>query len=77
VELGPLRRRITAAEATVARLNAEIARIDALLADPFLFAREPARAAALAKARSEHASALAEAEEEWLAASAEQESALG
>ena len=40
-----------------------------------LFAREPAKAAAIAKARSENASALAKAEEDWLAAGAALEAA--
>ena len=75
IELAPLRRRITEAEAVVARLNAEIARIDAALAEPGLFARDPAKAAALAKARADHAAALAKAEEDWLEASAELEAA--
>ena len=55
IELAPLRRRIAEAEAAVARLNAEIARIDATLAESGLFARDPAKAAALAKARADHA----------------------
>ena len=76
VELAPLRRRIADAEAAVVRSTAEIARIDAALADAALFARDPQRAAALAKARAQHASELAKAEEEWLEASAIQESAL-
>jgi ATP-binding cassette, subfamily F, member 3 len=76
IELAPLRRRITAAETAVARLTAEIARIDTALAESGLFARDPAKAAALAKARADHAAALAKAEEEWLEASAEQESVI-
>jgi ATP-binding cassette subfamily F protein 3 len=75
-ELAPLRRRITDAEAAVAQLNAEIARIDAILAGCGLFARDPTRAAALAKTRAETASALAKAEEDWLEASALQESVI-
>jgi ATP-binding cassette, subfamily F, member 3 len=67
-ELAPLRRRVAEAERTVTRLSAEITRIDAALAD--LFARDPAKAATLAKTRAEHASALAAAEEDWLALSA-------
>jgi ATP-binding cassette, subfamily F, member 3 len=73
IELAPLRRRIAQAEAAVTRLTAEIARIDAALAEASLFARDPAKAAALAKARADHADALAKAEEEWLEASALQE----
>jgi ATP-binding cassette subfamily F protein 3 len=71
IELAPLRRRITAAEAAVARLTAEIAGIDARLAESGLFARDPAKAASLAKTRADHANALAKAEEDWLEASAE------
>jgi ATP-binding cassette subfamily F protein 3 len=71
IELAPLRRRIATAETAVTRLTAEIAGIDARLAEPGLFARDPAKAAALAKTRADQASALAKAEEEWLEASAE------
>jgi ATP-binding cassette subfamily F protein 3 len=70
VELAPLRRRITEAEDEITRLQAQITRIDAILAQTELFAREPSKAAALAKMRAEHAKALARAEEAWLAASA-------
>jgi ATP-binding cassette, subfamily F, member 3 len=75
VELAPLRARIAAAEAEMTRLSREIARLDAALAAPDVFARDPARAAAHAKARSETAAALARSEEEWLAASAAYEAA--
>ncbi len=75
-ELAPLRVRIAAAEAEIARLSREVERIDAVLAAPDLFASDPARAAAHAKARSEAAAALARSEEEWLSASAEYEAAM-
>jgi len=75
-ELAPLRRRITEAEGVVARLTEEIARIDAALAEPGLFAREPAKAAALSKARAEAVAALARAEDDWLAASTALEAAM-
>jgi ATP-binding cassette subfamily F protein 3 len=75
VELAPLRRRITAAEAVVTRLNEEIGRIDAALAEPGLFARDSAKAAALAKARADHVAALSKAEEDWLEASTALEAA--
>jgi ATP-binding cassette subfamily F protein 3 len=71
----PLRQRIERAEAEVTRLTREIEKLDAALADGELYAREPAKAAAIAKARSEHASALAKAEEDWLAAGAALEAA--
>jgi ATP-binding cassette, subfamily F, member 3 len=75
--LAPLRRRIAEAESAVKRLGQEIAGIDAALADPTLFARDPARAAVLAKGRADAVSALARAEEDWLEASAAFESAMG
>jgi len=74
-ELAPLRARIVAAEEEMARLSRELERIDAALAAPDLFTRDPARAAAQAKARSEAAAALARSEEEWLSASAAYETA--
>ena len=77
IELAPLRRRIADAEAALVRLNAEIARIDAILAGSGLFARDPSKAAALAKTRAQHASALAKAEEDWLEASALLETGIG
>jgi len=73
VELAPLRRRIADTESKIARLNAEIVRIDTALAESGLFARDPAKAAALAKARADTAGALAQAEEDWLEASGELE----
>jgi ATP-binding cassette subfamily F protein 3 len=76
VELAPLRRRIAAAESAVKRHGQEIAAIDAALAEPGLFARDPGRAAVLAKGRAEAASALARAEDDWLEASAEFEAAM-
>jgi ATP-binding cassette, subfamily F, member 3 len=76
-ELAPLRRRIADCDATIKRLSTEIARLDAALAAPGLFAGDPARAAALAKARADAARALARAEDDWLEASAAFESAMG
>ena len=76
VELAPLRRRIADAESAIEHLNAEIARIDAILAGSGLFAHDPAKAADLAKARADHASALTKAEEDWLEASTLQETVI-
>jgi ATP-binding cassette subfamily F protein 3 len=77
VEFAPLRRRIAQAEATIKRIGQEIAGLDAALAEPGLFARDPARAAGLAKARADAVKALARAEDDWLEASAAFESAMG
>src|SRR5262249_34465708 len=74
-ETAPLRRRIVDAEAAVKRHSDEIVRIDAALAAPGLFARDPAKAAALSKSRAEAVAALARAEDEWIAASVELDAA--
>jgi ATP-binding cassette, subfamily F, member 3 len=76
IELAPLRRRIAEAESALKRLSQEIAVIDMALAEPGLFARDPGRAAALAKGRADAVSALARAEDDWLDASAAFESAM-
>jgi ATP-binding cassette, subfamily F, member 3 len=73
----PLRQKIAEAEAEIERINGIIAKIDAALALPDIFAREPAKAAQLSKARSAAADALQRAEESWLAASASLEAASG
>jgi ATP-binding cassette subfamily F protein 3 len=74
-ELAPLKRKISDAEQAMSRLNAEIARCDALLAGG-LFARDPAQAAAVSKQRATAAVALAELEDEWLTDSATYEAAF-
>ncbi len=71
----PLRQRVVRAEAEIARLTGEIEKFDAELANSDLFKRDPAKAAAIARSRSESASALAKAEEDWLAAGAALEAA--
>jgi ATP-binding cassette subfamily F protein 3 len=74
-ETAPLRQRLARAEAAVTKLTREIAALDAALSDGALFARDPAKAAALAKSRADAAAALAQAEVEWLAAGAAMEAA--
>ena len=75
IGLQPLKKQVDAAEKSVARLTAEIARIDRELGGG-LFARDPGKATALSKARTEATSALAKAEEDWLAASSAYEDAM-
>jgi ATP-binding cassette subfamily F protein 3 len=77
VELAPLRRRIDLAEAQMTKLREEVAAVERALAAPDLYARDPARAAALAKARSHTLARLAQCEEEWLSASAAYEEGAG
>jgi ATP-binding cassette subfamily F protein 3 len=66
----PLQQRVQRAEAQVERLTQEIKKLDEALADGTLFARDPAEAAAVAKARAKCAGQLEQAEDEWLEAGA-------
>jgi ATP-binding cassette subfamily F protein 3 len=75
-ELAPLKRRIDACDKTIAKLTKKIAEIDAALADPTLYDRDPARVAKLSKERADAASSLAAAEDEWLTLSSDYEAAM-
>ena len=68
--------RIEAAESQVAALQAELAKLDKSLADPLLFAKDPAKGSAVSKKRAEAARKLAAQEKLWLAAQEEYESAM-
>lgn len=65
----PSQRAVADAEAEMERISGIIAKIDAALALPDIFAREPEKAAQLAKARAAAADALQKAEHAWLEAS--------
>jgi ATP-binding cassette subfamily F protein 3 len=73
-ELAPLRKAMQAAEGAVERLSADLARLDAALAAPGLYA-DAAKAQRLAIERAQTAKRLAEAEEAWLAATVGYETA--
>ena len=75
-ELAPLRKRVTDAEKRIEALNATLERLDAAMAAPELFTRDPAKGARLAKERADAATSLAETEEAWLALSEEYEAAM-
>ncbi|HEX2656168.1 MAG TPA: ABC-F family ATP-binding cassette domain-containing protein [Xanthobacteraceae bacterium] len=75
-ELAPLREQVISAEKDMARFSAEIARIDAELSGADVFARDPGKAASLAKARAVAHEALVRAEECWLEASAAYEQSM-
>jgi ATP-binding cassette subfamily F protein 3 len=74
-ETAPLRKRVQKAEADIALLTRQLAKLDTTLADGALFASDPARAAELSKTRANVVASIAAAEEEWLAASSALETA--
>jgi ATP-binding cassette subfamily F protein 3 len=76
VQLAPLRKALQAAEAEVAKLTAEVARLDARLADPALYA-DAGKAQKVTLERGQLAKRLAEAEERWLTAAEAHEAAAG
>ncbi len=67
-QLGPLKRKLEAAEATMARCTKEVETLDASLADAGLYQRDPAGAKALGDKRAKAAHRLEAAEAEWIAA---------
>lgn len=70
-----LQRKLEVTETEIEQAQAAIARIDAALADPELFARDPKRGESLLKERAHAATALARAEAAWLEASERLEAA--
>jgi ATP-binding cassette subfamily F protein 3 len=70
-----LKQQIAAAEAEMARIGDIIDKIDSALSLPDIFARDPAKAAQLGKARAGATAALQRAEELWLELSSEAEAA--
>jgi ATP-binding cassette, subfamily F, member 3 len=73
-ELSPLKRAMQAAEQSLERLSADLARIDGALADPALY-QDAARAQRMSIERGQLAKRLSEAEEAWLAATEAYEAA--
>ncbi len=71
----PLKQKISEAEAEIARISDIIAKIDAALALPDIFTKDPAKAAQLGKARAGAEAALQRAEDVWLEVSSSYENA--
>jgi ATP-binding cassette subfamily F protein 3 len=71
----PLKRAADEAEKRVAKLQTELAKLDAALNAPDLYAQEPARVTALTKQRADAARQLEAAEHAWLEATEAYESA--
>jgi len=74
-ELAPLKASIKDAETKIARLNVEIEKIEAQLADPKVYNGPPERLIALGKDKARFTADLSSTEEQWLALSAELEEA--
>jgi len=70
-----LRRKLEAAEQKLAHATRRVGELDALLADPALYVKEPARAAELGRTRIAAQSALDQAEAAWIAAAEAHEAA--
>ncbi|RYC17756.1 ribosomal protection-like ABC-F family protein [Ciceribacter ferrooxidans] len=74
--LAPLRKKINEIESLTKKLETLIQALDAELADPTLYEKNPAKAAEKAKQRGEAAAKLSAAEEQWLELSTEYEEAM-
>ena len=66
--VGPLKRKLEAAEAVLARETRAAAELDKALSDPALFSRDAAKAAELGKRRARTQEMLDAAEAKWMAA---------
>jgi len=75
-QLRPLKENIEMAERQIAAWTAEVAKLDRALADPLLFAKDPAKGSAVSKKRADAARKLADAEARWLKVSEEYERAM-
>ncbi len=75
-QLKPLREKIETAEHQIAAMTAEIKKLDAALADPLLFVKDPAKGKSVSKKRSDAARKLEVAEAAWLKAHEEYEAAM-
>jgi ATP-binding cassette subfamily F protein 3 len=74
--LEPLAREIKAIEALIERLRGRLVAIEARLADPSLYEKEPTKVTELTKERGDLATRLAAQEDRWLALSTEYEEAM-
>jgi ATP-binding cassette subfamily F protein 3 len=74
---GPLKRRLEAAETTLARETTALAALDAELSDPALYAKPASEQARLTARHAQLADRLAKAEAAWLAAAEAYETSAG
>ena len=73
--MAPLRKSIKDAEQKIARLRTELARVDAILADPKIYDGAPERVILLGKDKARFEGEIAKIEESWLEMSAALEEA--
>jgi ATP-binding cassette subfamily F protein 3 len=73
LRLKPLKEKIDIEERHIATLTAELAKLDARLADPLLFLHDPAKGSAVSKKRAEAKRKLDAAESRWIAANEQYE----
>src|SRR5690606_27687878 len=74
--LEPLAKEIKATEGLIERMRKRLEAIEAQMADPKLYEREPGKATTLAKERADLAQSIARQEEKWLELSAEYEEGM-
>jgi ATP-binding cassette subfamily F protein 3 len=74
---GPLKRKLEAAEQTLARCTSQLAELDHALADPTLYVKDPAKARELGERREKAQGRLDKAEAEWIAAAEAYDAAVG
>jgi ATP-binding cassette, subfamily F, member 3 len=75
-KIAPLKKAAEAAERRMEALNAEKEKVDAALADPATYEKDPARVQDLTRRRTALETDILEAETEWLAAAEDLETAL-
>jgi len=75
LEVAPLKKQIKDLEQRLSRLRNELAKVEALLADPKLYGGAPERVVLLGKDKARFAADIARNEENWLALSEELETA--
>ena len=75
-QLKPLKDKVDAAEHQMAALTAELAKLDAALSDPLLFARDPVKGNAVSKKRAEAARKLKATEDLWIKLNEDYEAAM-
>jgi ATP-binding cassette subfamily F protein 3 len=73
LKLKPLRDKIEIEERHIASLTAELAKLEAALADPLLFVQNPSKGSAVSKKRAEARRKLDAAESRWIAANEQYE----